>query len=318
MPLSIPGTTSFVVCSVLTVLWFYLVGTYSPPSSSDLTSPLYPDRPIRPLPKRRLRTRLSPELAQSLQYPPAPNSIKPLFYLPFNDPESLGSVSLNGMAAEIDQALAEAHEVSRLANQNGYQFRGNDDESEDEDGIGIMRRYQEQRHTAPTGHRIVSKAGRPDLNKLSKASLPTSAASSVDAVDGYDSFENTNNKKKRKIPTSGSLGIHQLSLSADLANMGISPSRDTEVMQSDSDGRVGQYYGTGSSAIPAVTSGTGLSGPGRGRFGRVASRNFGGRCPLGVSTNGSNTLLGRAGTPRRDYSLGETPDSKGNGYAKMV
>ena len=308
----IHDTISLAICSVLTISCLYVVGTYSPPSSSDLTSPVYPDRPIRPLPKRRLRTRLSPELADSLQYPVTPNNAKPLFYMPFSDPGSRGSVSLNGMAAEIDQALAEAQEVSRLANQNGYQFRGNDDDSEDEDGTGIMRRYQEQRHAAPTGHRIVSKAGRPDLNKLAKASLPTSAASSVDAIDGYDSFENTNNKKKRKIPTSGSLGIHQSSLSAEMANMGISPSRDTEMLPADSDGRVGQYYGTGSSAIPAVTSGTGLSGPGRGRFGRVAPRSFGGRSPLGISTNGSNALLGRAGTPRREYSLGETPDGKGN------
>ncbi|KAL8974034.1 MAG: hypothetical protein Q9197_001730 [Variospora fuerteventurae] len=50
-------------------------------------------------------------------------------------------------------------------------------------------------------------------------SLPMSAPSSQDSVDGYDSFENTNNKKKRKIPTSGSLGGHHTSLSAEMASM---------------------------------------------------------------------------------------------------
>ena len=313
MTLSLSESISFVVCSILIVIWFCLVGSYSPLSSSDLVSPVYPDRPIRPLPKRRLRTRLSPEVAESLQYPPEPNHVKPLFYLPYNDRGGHGSASLNAMSAEIDQALAEVQEVSKLANQSGYQFRGNDDESEDEDGLAIMeRRYQEQRHLSSAGYRPSNKAGRPEFSKLAKNSLPASTASSIDTADGYDSFENTNNKKKRKIPTSGSLGVHQSSLSTDMASMGISPARDTEASHVEADGRVGQYYGTGSSAIPAVASATGLSGPGRGRFGRVKSRNLTRRSPLAVSPNGSNTLSHRGSTPKRDFPAGEIYNGKGN------
>ncbi|MBE3045804.1 hypothetical protein IMZ48_25325, partial [Candidatus Bathyarchaeota archaeon] len=52
-------------------------------STETLTfSNLYPNRPIRPLPKRRLRERLSPEAAESIRYPPStrPTSI---FYPPY-------------------------------------------------------------------------------------------------------------------------------------------------------------------------------------------------------------------------------------------
>ena len=42
-------------------------------------SSVYPDRPIRPLPKRPLRSRLSQEAADSILYPPAPPATQ-LFY----------------------------------------------------------------------------------------------------------------------------------------------------------------------------------------------------------------------------------------------
>ena len=51
--------------------------------SADTTSSLFPDRPIRPLPKRRLRERLSPQVADSIQYPPAPQALTPLFSYPY-------------------------------------------------------------------------------------------------------------------------------------------------------------------------------------------------------------------------------------------
>jgi hypothetical protein len=117
---------------------------------------------------------------------------------------------------------------------------------------------------------------------------------SPSAPDGYDAFENTNNKKKRKIPTSGSLSMHQASLSADLAQMGLGSSK--EGSHDDGSG-VGQYYGSGNAAVSA---GLGLQGAGRGRN----SRRVSGRNPLGVSVNGSNA---RAGPARYDgngsYSL---------------
>jgi hypothetical protein len=97
------------------------------------------------------------------------------------------------------------------------------------------------------------------------------AKSSLSGPDGYEAFENTNNKKKRKIPTSGSLSIHHSSLTSDLAQLGINSTNDG----------VGDEYG-GSNA--GQNSGLGVQGAGRGHFTRRGNA----RRPLGPSTNGSN------------------------------
>lgn len=294
--------------------------TYSPPSPlelhySDTTSSIYPDRPIRPLPKRRLRSRLSSEVADSILYPPATTFSKPLFQFPYNGPTD----QENGSPVRAHPSEMEARVVRDRRNGAGetdsYQFRGAENGSDDEDSVGIARRYQEQRQRPGTMNNI-SRNGytlsRSDAAKYMKPHVPQSTASSGDSVDGYDSFENTNNKKKRKIPTSGSLGSHQTSLSADMAQMGISSTRDMDVAQSESDSGVGHYYGTGNSAVPAVSSGTGISGAGRGRYGRAGTRYYSGRSPLGVSVNGSNALqAGRSFHHRRDYIPGSSTGGKG-------
>ena len=197
---------------------------------------------------------------------------------------------------------------------NGYQFRGNDVDSDEEDGIGIIRRYHEQRQTMSSVPRnFANGTSRSEFVKYGKPPVSQSTTSSIESIDGYDSFENTNNKKKRKIPTSGNLGNHHSSLSAEMSHMGISSSREIEALQTDPDGGVGQYYGTGNFAIPAVSTGTGISGAGRGRYGRVGGRTVSGRSPLGVSTNGSNALqAGRTALQRRDYLPAGTFSSKGN------
>ena len=285
---------------------------YSPPSpaghSSDTTSPIYPDRPIRPLPKRPLRSRLSPEIADSILYPPVPRVSKPLFYHPYNGSGYYQSGDSAGIeVAEIDKALAEAQKTRMGDTKHGYQFKGNEIDSEDEDGLGIMRRYEGQRQTLETPSRqFVNGAARVN------GTAAQSTASSNDSVDGYDSFENTNNKKKRKIPTSGSLGNHHSSLSAEMASMGLSPTHEADTVQGNSEDGVGQYYGTGSSAIPVTMSGTGISGAGRGRYGRTGARTTTARSPLGISTNGSNAWqAGRTGTQRRDYPPTATLGGKG-------
>ena len=285
---------------------------YSPPSpaghSSDTTSPIYPDRPIRPLPKRPLRSRLSPEIADSILYPPAPKISKPLFYHPYNDSgyyQNGDSASVE--VADIDKALIEAQKTRMGDGKHGYQFKGNEVDSEDEDGLGIIRRYEGQRQALETPTRPFANGA-----TRAEATIAQSTASSNDSVDGYDSFENTNNKKKRKIPTSGSLGSHHSSLSTEMASMGISLAHEADLVQGNSDDGVGQYYGTGSSAIPVTMSGTGISGAGRGRYGRSGARTATARSPLGVSTNGSNAWqAGRAGTQRRDYTPTATLRGKG-------
>lgn len=310
------------LCAKLIRIFVALTGSaYSPPSpagqSPDTTSPVYPDRPIRPLPKRRLRSRLSPEFADSIKYPPAPNVTKPLFYLPYNEPTSFGNGSpLSGEFAEIDEALAQAEQACKMDNSQSYHFKGNELDSDEEDGPGTtsIRRYQELRQIKasiplrnyPNG---TSQAA---LAKLAKAPMSQSVASSVESVDGYDSFENTNNKKKRKIPTSGALGTHQSTLSAEMANMGISSARDMDPSLAELDAGVGQYHGTGTSAVPAAPSGTGVSGAGRGRYGRAGARNVSGRSPLGVSINSSNAWQSGRSGPKRDCILSGPPGTKGD------
>ena len=191
---------------------------------------------------------------------------------------------------------------------HGYHFKGNDLDSDEEDGIGMIRHYQQQRQiTSSLPKNLINGAGRAEFPKHVKPTIAQSTVSSVESVDGYDSFENTNNKKKRKIPTSGSLGNHHSTLSAEMAHMGISSNRDLEMLQAEVEGGVGQYYGTGSSAIPAAATGTGVSGAGRGRFGRVTARNSTGRSPLAVSMNGPNAMQsGRMVLQRREHA----PSSK--------
>lgn len=308
--------------SMLTRFFFPLFPgkTYSPPSPlelhySDTTSSIYPDRPIRPLPKRRLRSRLSSEVAESILYPPATTLSKPLFQFPYNGPTHQRNKSPAGMHPSDIEASLVREQRNGDAETDSYQFRGAENGSEDEDGLGMARRYQEQRQR-PGCVNYLSRNGytpsKSDTAKYIKPPIPQSTASSGDSIDGYDSFENTNNKKKRKIPTSGSLGSHQSSLSTDMAQMGISSARDLDVGQSESDSGVGHYYGTGNSAVPAASAGTGISGAGRGRYGRAGTRYHNGRSPLGVSVNGSNTLqTGRSFHHRRDCIPGSSTGVKG-------
>ena len=241
---------------------------------------------------------------------------KPLFQFPYNGPTDQRIESPAGTHPSEIEASRIRGQKNGDAETDSYQFRGAEHGSDDEDGVGIARRCQEQRqrlgsvnNMSRNGHTL----SKSDAAKYIKPPIPQSAASSGDSVDGYDSFENTNNKKKRKIPTSGSLGSHQSSLSADMAQMGISSARDIDVGQSESDGGVGHYYGTGNSAVPAVSSGTGISGAGRGRYGRAGTRYHNGRSPLGVSINGSNTLQNsRYFQHRRDYMPGSSAGGKGD------
>ena len=307
----------------LTRYWFPIFpgATYSPPSPielhySDTTSSIYPDRPIRPLPKRRLRSRLSSEVAESILYPSVKPLSKPLFQFPYNGPGDQQNGSPAGMhPSEMEASLLQEQKTGDPETKS-YRFRGAVNGSDEEDGAGMARRYQAQRQRPVSVNNMLRNGyplSRSDAVKYIKPPMPQSIASSGDSVDGYDSFENTNNKKKRKIPTSGSLGSHQSSLSADMAQMGISSARDMDVGQPESDSGVGHYYGTGNSAVPALPSGTGLSGAGRGRYGRASTRYNGGRSPLGVSVNGSNTLqAGRYFHQRRDYVPGSSVGVKGD------
>ena len=171
---------------------------------------------------------------------------------------------------------------------DSYQFRGSELNDEALNGV----RPRTSTTGLPSG-RSAYVAIRQDDPRLYRQAhmpppIPPSAASSADSVDGYDSFENTNNKKKRKIPISGSLSNHQSSLSADMAQMDISSTRNVDVSSVDPDDGVGQYYGSGSSAAVASSYGSGILTSRKERSGRPALRRPSGRSPLGVSFNGPN------------------------------
>ena len=289
---------------------------YSSPSSvgrlSDTTSPIYPDRPIRPLPKRRLRSRLSPEVAKSILHPATSPNSKTSSHISFSEsPSYADETGIKGIKESIRWEGSPLQLNSNQERPNGYLFRGNDLGSDDED-VGIVRQGQRP-STALLSRNHLSGSVRSEVAKSIKSPTTHPAAPPMELVDGYDSFENTNNKKKRKIPTSGSLGVNQSTLSADMAHMGLSSPQDIGAAPSELDVGVGQYYGTGSSAVSAISSGNGLSGAGRGRYARVSGRTPSGRSPLAVSSNGSNILLAGQTTVQRDYPTTKDYGGENNG-----
>lgn len=290
--------------------------TFSPPSPLELhypdtTSSIHPDRPIRPLPKRRLRSRVPSDVAESILYTPDTNS-KPLFQFPYQDP----SKRTNGLTKDSSNGDMRSLEGADETGNDSYQFKGNDSYSDGE--ATAIRVHHDQRQKSGGMVTTTQRNGQSltwnDPSKYIKPPITQSIASSNDSVDGYDSFENTNNKKKRKIPTSGSLGNHHSSLSTEMASMGLPSARELDVVQVEADSGVGHYYGSGSSAVPAVSSGNGLSGAGRGRYGRTITGHHSGRSPLGVSVNGSNTLqANRSLYHRNGYGPSVNGGLKGDG-----
>ncbi|OBT65397.1 hypothetical protein VE03_06032 [Pseudogymnoascus sp. 23342-1-I1] len=246
--------------------------------SPDAMAAAYPDRPIRPMPKRRLRERLSPNVADAIVYPPTAPAIAPLFHYPYHAPTE-------------EERSPKPYPVSRTREddvEHNYISRRNLKEVDsDEEYTELAYRSRYSRHSPdPTGraYRFVQK---PDAAKYPKPDPPASTTSSA---DGYDSFENTNNKKKRKIPTPGDAISNGILQANDMASLTIStPTTEEPPVREESSSGPGQYYGP-----PVSNLVQGLSGPGRGRYGRVRS----GRSPLrNLSDNPTNWANGR--TPRQ-------------------
>ncbi len=182
-----------IVCFWLTRLRRSCSAGSSETMSPDIQSTHFPHRPIRPLPKRRLRERLSPGVADSIQYPPAPASTTPLFLYAYttrdDEPEPV-------LVVGRDRGASDLH--------GRHLSRGADS---DEDEPGLRRAVDSW--SGGAGGRSVRPV-RPDASRHTGAQPAHSTTSSV---DGYDSLENTNNKKKRKIPTAGDVslnGVHSL------------------------------------------------------------------------------------------------------------
>ena len=167
------------------------------------------------------------------------------------------------------------------------------DEEEDERAAALQSSPSLLQYTR---NLIGAKAAGEIGNNFSKPSSTSSSA------DGYESFENTNNKKKRKIPNMGSVNTHHTNLSAEMASMGISSHPRDVSAHEDGEGGVGHYYGSGSSAMQTTSSGTGISGAGRGRYARSSGRTSSERRVLGTSTNAVNAA--KTGGSKRDYNGG--------------
>ncbi|KAI1360728.1 hypothetical protein F5Y08DRAFT_343363 [Xylaria arbuscula] len=244
----------------------------SPESPSSLVA----DRPIRPLPKRRLRERLSPDVAQTIKYPPAPQTTTPLFLYPYHSREesTLPSTDLLG-TFNRDSGLKSVGDAS--FRRNGL-ISGHDDSM-----MNQVRRTMGARVFADSGEHGVRVAQRSGLQRQAKPPQPPPSTAS--SADGYDSFENTNNKKKRKIPIAGETILNGTHVLNEPASFGI-PSPPTT---GDEDG--GEMIST---STPYYSGGPlsnvqGISGPGRGRYGRIRN----GRSPLRALSDSNTNWTGR-------------------------
>ena len=242
-------------------------------STETLTfSNLYPNRPIRPLPKRRLRERLSPEVAESIRYPPStrPTSI---FYPPYPTDileEYRGHEPSSAGGPDGDPGDEVRHFVGAgTGRQNGTHLEVTEDR--DPRSVLVPRPPPDMSSSYP-GSRQQPKT---DHTRQTGVVLPPSDLS----ADGYESFENTNNKKKRKIPTAGDSSLGGSHALSDGGAIPVSAGLATAHMQSDGSPS-SPYSGLNGSSVNSK----GISGAGRGMFGR--SRN--GRSPLRTLSNGNN------------------------------
>ncbi|KAJ6021949.1 hypothetical protein N7540_007453 [Penicillium herquei] len=264
-----------------------LNGTFN--SAPDTPSPVYPDRLIRPLPRRTLRSRLSTDAADTIHYPPTPPASQIFYGIPGDSEEAV-----NESKVYVQQTIeSDRHELTPEAESHHGFETSVELESGDEDGPVVVRR---------------SAGFRGSLSPTSSTHAQGSAGTdgvlkSSAGPDGYDAFENTNNKKKRKIPTPGNMAGHHSTLSGEFANMGLATGNTTPAANGDG---TGTYYGNGNPASPV---GSGISGSGRGRLGRSSTRSSSGRNPL--SANAQNAWMTAPRTPSRRDGMMSSPAPSG-------
>lgn len=269
-------------------------------SSPDMQSSVFPDRLIRPLPKRSLRSRLSQEAAEAIPFPPNPPSSSFPTYSQYGEHGEY--VNDTKVLVQQDDEYCDHdheedhhhlhhhhhhhhyHEHDHDSHHHHHHQEVDDDadsiDDEDRNPITIRRTmgYQDGTTSPPTM--------RNSRHAANKASYSGS--------DGYDAFENTNNKKKRKIPTSGSIGLHQSNLSAEHAHLGLDSSRNDLAVAQDDRAADGQHQAT------VTHNGTSSSALSKTRQGKDSGRRVSGRNPLGVSTSNSNVRPANFGSLVKD------------------
>ncbi|KAI6251251.1 hypothetical protein HI914_00588 [Erysiphe necator] len=244
--------------------------------SPEAISP-YSDRPIRPLPKRRLRERLSPDVVELIKYPLAPRAKPPMFYHSYNFRGETGS---NGSVESLnsgERKRSDELEKNYVSRRNDKDLTGEIEEAAYSDWVFSRRSID----LTTASYSFLQKSDTKNYN----SQPPGSTASSV---DGYDSFENTNNKKKRKIPTPGESNLNGLRISGDV--IGSSSPDDIEDLVHQSQSSL-----------------QGICGPGRGRYGR----NRNGKGPINsfsdISGNWSCVRLSK----QRQSQWSSPPESAG-------
>nr|WOD46246.1 hypothetical protein [Trichoderma atroviride] len=267
--------------------------------SPDAVSLLFPDRPIRPLPKRRLRERLSPEVANSIKYPSNIHDHIPLFYYPsYTTRNDNGIPALTSISPTLQLHRDDSRRNSTLRRNGAVMAAVFKEEWRETLMMGSSPKIQ--------GVVIQASAALDPLRQTMELQVIPSTASSA---DGYESFENTNNKKKRKIPTTGdSLANNSLSLGSDTSASSISNS-----MRARSP--VAEVPSSRASLAPAaspgnnshVSSSQGLSGSGRGRLGR--SNN--GRSPLRALSDGGNIWPSRSRATSSQWTTADAGQTGG-------
>ncbi|KAF4550411.1 Hypothetical protein D9617_17g046790 [Elsinoe fawcettii] len=208
------------------------------------------------MPRNRLRSKLSPEQADTIVYPPVPTQSSPLFSFPYGT-----SDGQDGRAGA--RTNGHRHSSPTHCDCGGY----HQDHSDEEE---VAYDHPSYRWSSPGAEGApLSNAQQKLLASSRSGKIPPAPASTASSADGYESFENTSNKKKRKIPLSSGFSVHQSSLSAELANMGISSPPGAGEMAEHVNGT--SHVGN-SSPAPSSSGGTGISGAGRGRYGRNAGK----------------------------------------------
>lgn len=263
-------------------------------SAPDTPSTIYPDRLIRPLPRRTLRSRLSSDAADTIYYPPTPPASQ-IFYGVSADSED----SVNESKVYVQQTV----ETELSPGVDAHNFETAVElESGEEDGPVVVRRSGVRRSSLSPS----ISSNHPNFP------VDTPHVKSSSGPDGYDAFENTNNKKKRKIPTPGNLGGHHSTLSPEFASMGCASSTPAPPPPPPPPAPVdptGTYNGSGTPASPLAS---GISGSGRGRLGRPIVRSS---SRTALSANAQNGWM-HTRTPSRRDALMSSPDPAGN-YPRM-
>ena len=255
-------------------------------SSPDIPSTIFPERLIRPLPRKTLKSRLSVDAVESIEYPPTlpSTSLPPYSHYGENGEYANDSKLVDQQDDGFDRDHDHDHDHDHdddhdCPHHHNHHHCHHDEYENDLDS-------QDER-MAPSRQFFVSSPRSPRSGRHRYSTM-----GSTSGPDGYEAFENTNNKKKRKIPTSGSLSLHHSAMTDQLAHIGISGTKD---------GSADDAYYAG--AHPGNSAGLGVQGAGRGRGGRKLS----GRNPLGVSVNGSNA---RSGPSKYDQNMSANAKGK--------